>query len=441
MAQICNNSSNEYLNYKCHFKLKDYFSGMKISKDIEDNLKIFLQPKIDNKRYSEKKKQVFNELYQYLGGDGIFYSQDPTECCKYINYWLNTSVRELLPDLYDNESFKIFRYIVDFYNKNKNQSKNKRCTSDIYYIEPDEFRKMDILYNLYNYYGKLTVENRGYYYEPCDYLINMYNIYKDALNSDDKKDKNFVSRLKAFKDLIDKVLPEHNDCPSYIQFKEPESIEETKVIEPEHHTTTHDQELSPPSKQDSPPPKPESSSPLVLQPVPSEFQAEHIRETFNSSERNQPLRMESEETNSELSQTTYKGNSERHTLKPGSYHSGELIYPHTLGNPSYSENEVLKKLGRQHSEDGFLDKIQGAFTGIVQSVDPAPVLGVSGGMGALFLLFKYTPVGSFFGGRRRRFRQIPRSFNGQFLGAFPDFQDYEGGHIGYGPMNMNPLAE
>ncbi|KMZ90594.1 hypothetical protein PVMG_05741 [Plasmodium vivax Mauritania I] len=387
-----------YFNYKCYSKLKDYFSRNDIFKDDEDNVKKFPKHIIIKETYIPKQRQIFNKLYQYLGGDGIFIWQDPRECCKYINYWLNTSVRELLPDLYDNESFKIFRYIVDFYNKNKNQSTNERCNSDIYIIDPDELRKKGILYNLYNYYEKLTLQKGGYDYIPCDYLIKMYSIYKYALNSDDMKDKNFVSRLKAFKILIDKVLPEHNDCPSYIQFKEPESIEEkklieeTKVIEPEHHTTTHDQELSPPPKPESSPLELESSSPLVLQPVPSDFQAEYLRGTFNSSERNQPSRMESEETNSELSQTTYKGNSERHTLKPGSYHSGELIYPHTLGNPSYSENEVLEKLGRRHSEDGFLDKIQGAFTGIVQSVDPAPVLGVSGGMGALFLLFKVFEV-------------------------------------------------
>ncbi|VUZ99826.1 PIR protein, fragment [Plasmodium vivax] len=68
-------------------------------------------------------------------------------------------------------------------------------------------------------------------------------------------------------------------------------------------------------------------------------------------------------------------------------------------------------------------------------VDPIPVVGVSGGMGALFLLFRYTPVGSFFGGRRGRFRQIPRSFNGPFPGDFANFQEYDGGFIGYGPMN------
>ncbi|KMZ86068.1 hypothetical protein PVBG_05467 [Plasmodium vivax Brazil I] len=87
-----------------------------------------------------------------------------------------------------------------------------------------------------------------------------------------------------------------------------------------------------------------------------------------------------------------------------------------------------------------MHSLKGAFTDIVQNVDPAPVLGVSGGMGVLFILFKYTPFGSFFGGRRRRFRQISSSFGG-FPPDFANFQEYDGGFIGYGPMNVNPLAE
>ncbi|SCA59544.1 hypothetical protein PVT01_000008900 [Plasmodium vivax] len=83
--------------------------------------------------------------------------------------------------------------------------------------------------------------------------------------------------------------------------------------------------------------------------------------------------------------------------------------------------------------------MKNSISNVLGSVDPVPVVGVSGGMGALFLLFRYTPVGAFFRGGRGRVHRIPRRFNGPFPGAFPDFQDYEVGHIGYGPMI--PLAE
>ncbi|EDL42661.1 variable surface protein Vir6, putative, partial [Plasmodium vivax] len=83
--------------------------------------------------------------------------------------------------------------------------------------------------------------------------------------------------------------------------------------------------------------------------------------------------------------------------------------------------------------------VMSTITSALKDVDPVPVVGVSGGMGALFLLFRYTPVGAFFRGGRGRVRRIPSGFHGQFLGEFPDIQDYYGGNIGYG--QMNPLAE
>ncbi|VVA00359.1 PIR protein, partial [Plasmodium vivax] len=91
-------------------------------------------------------------------------------------------------------------------------------------------------------------------------------------------------------------------------------------------------------------------------------------------------------------------------------------------------------------ETGVFDQMKNTISNVLGSVDPVPVVGVSGGMGALFLLFRYTPVGAFFRGGRGRAHRIPRSFNGQFPG-FPDYYDYDGGYIGYAPMNINPLAE
>ncbi|CAG9485272.1 unnamed protein product, partial [Plasmodium vivax] len=113
--------------------------------------------------------------------------------------------------------------------------------------------------------------------------------------------------------------------------------------------------------------------------------------------------------------------------------SAELGY---LDKSAFAPN-----LEGQNQDDGFISNVKNTLSGIVQNVEPAPILGVSGGMGALFLLFKYTPVGTFFGGRRGRFHQIPSSFRGFPPGEFPNFHEYEGGNIGYGAMNIPHLAE
>ncbi|SCA60587.1 hypothetical protein PVC01_000086300 [Plasmodium vivax] len=119
------------------------------------------------------------------------------------------------------------------------------------------------------------------------------------------------------------------------------------------------------------------------------------------------------------------------------------------GNPAYGLRSTefgYTNAGEQLSTTegdpkGFLTNVQDTFLSFVKDVEPGPVLGVSGGMGALFLLFKYTPVGSFFGGRRGRIRQIPSSFRGFPPADFANFQEYDGGFIGYGPTSISSLAE
>ncbi|VUZ99851.1 PIR protein [Plasmodium vivax] len=445
----CPYSNNKYFNYKCYSKLKDYFSRNDIFKDDEDNVKNYLEHNIIKKTYTQSQIYIFYKLYNYLGGDGVFPWQDPTECCKYINYWLNTEVQKLLPDLYNKTSFEIFEKIVNYYNDNKNLSKNKRCISNIKYIESDELSKMGTLYSLYENYEilkakKITNDT------ACNILVRMYLTYNDALTLHGNNDNNLFSRLKALKSLIDNILPQHNSCPPYIKFKDPESIKIKENTVSEHNTRTNDQTVITPElprpKEESLLPEPDSRNPEgdppshpVLQPVMSELQAPHLRDASGTSERYESSRKALEGMNLELSQNTHVGKLKGQRLKPGSDYPEGSIYNDTLENPPFSDHVGLENLGRKSLDDGFLGKIQGFFTETLGQVEPAPILGVSGGMGALFLLFKYTPVGTFFRGRRGRTYGIPSGFNGPFPGEFPGYQDYLGGNIGY--TQMNPLAE
>ncbi|KMZ95070.1 hypothetical protein PVMG_05597, partial [Plasmodium vivax Mauritania I] len=84
----------------------------------------------------------------------------------------------------------------------------------------------------------------------------------------------------------------------------------------------------------------------------------------------------------------------------------------------------------------FITSAQNTISGLINEVDSSTVLDASGGMGALFLLFKYTPVVSFFGERRGHGHRIPRSFNEQFTGGFPGYEEYYGGKFGHDPINI-----
>ncbi|VUZ99787.1 PIR protein [Plasmodium vivax] len=127
----------------------------------------------------------------------------------------------------------------------------------------------------------------------------------------------------------------------------------------------------------------------------------------------------------------------RFTPKPLRHDQESLEYPEEkteggMHQPDYRGSNAAPK-------EGGVSGILSSISGVLGDVDPVPVVGVSGGMGALFLLFRYTPIGAFFRGGRGRVHRIPRSFNGPFPGGFPGYEEYDVGHIGYGPMN--PLAE
>ncbi|SCA81971.1 VIR protein [Plasmodium vivax] len=73
----------------------------------------------------------------------------------------------------------------------------------------------------------------------------------------------------------------------------------------------------------------------------------------------------------------------------------------------------------------IMGTIKDVVSNVLEAVEPVPILGVSGGMGALYLLLKYTPIGSLFGRNRRNNQNIPNFFDPeyaeQFSGYYPQY--------------------
>ncbi|CAI7721729.1 Plasmodium vivax Vir protein, putative [Plasmodium vivax] len=94
----------------------------------------------------------------------------------------------------------------------------------------------------------------------------------------------------------------------------------------------------------------------------------------------------------------------------------------------FEEDEGDQRAGSMQStfDTGtIMGTIKDAVSNVFEAVEPVPVLGVSGGMGALYLLFKYTPIGSLFGRNRRNNQNIPNFFDPrygeQFSGYYPQY--------------------
>ncbi|VUZ99587.1 PIR protein [Plasmodium vivax] len=129
--------------------------------------------------------------------------------------------------------------------------------------------------------------------------------------------------------------------------------------------------------------------------------------------------------------------------RPGrTYASSEYLHTNStlsLGEQKF-ESTDLKESVLRNEDVSVLGKIQSTLSGIVSEVEPAPILCVSGGMGALFLLFKYTPVGTFFRGGRRINNRIPRTFYGQFPGGLTGYDELYEGALGPDPINISYRA-
>ncbi|KMZ77169.1 hypothetical protein PVIIG_06065 [Plasmodium vivax India VII] len=402
-----------------------------------------------------------------MGGDSAFGWQNQTECCKYVNYWLNGQVENNIITLYNEKSFKIFQDIVKLYSKN-NPNKT-RCINDIRYIDPKYLRKMGALYNLYDKYNSLINYNKWLPYKECDIIEEASRLFYDHLVVYCDEDKNFLKRLKQFKVLMDAKLPlyscsRHHSTYFIIpkRFSEPEVNQRQKEDskqEPSAHALVSGTEQEKQQILDSQMPSGNLEVKILSESVTLEREAEDsgdsrlVTETSSQEDLDSYGQLShsldgihSVGENSMEGRYSVAGSlsERRDSVKVRHLHEGEhndFLQDRNLfnlrGHTSATDSLRLQNtLGQQIDDPGLLGKMKTALSTMVESVDPGPVLGVSGGMGALFLLFKYTPVGSFFGGRRGRFRQIRRTFGGFPLGDFANLQQYGGGYVGYSQMDM-----
>ncbi|SCA60838.1 Plasmodium vivax Vir protein, putative [Plasmodium vivax] len=425
----------EYFNYHDYSNLKtDMNPPYPFPNDYSSDIKDTAEKLSINRSY--KLKDFIDTLIKYnfyLYRGHAFIRNDNDNCCRYINYWINDQFRNT--DFNVNEhNFKYLKEYVEKLVNFNNNNKPHHCYRFTEYINSDMFLKLQKLYHLYDkYYGALeNLKNKPKF---CSDFHNLTRLYNDFINNTYKeKTKLYSNRLKDLERRINKT--KENDtstCTGYsfyvssLQIDPPPQLESPVQVQPQAPAT-----LSP--------------EPLESTRLTSSYTGDHVQK--QSEDEEAPIL---ENVQEDLSSSGLpKGPEFLHvpenlTVQRFSQELNETELDDHSERPLHPE---LSAYGRalfqvpteQQESEGFLKQARSAISGIIGEVNPIPVVGVSGGMGALFLLFRYTPVGTFFRGGRGRAHRIPRSFNGQFPG-FPDYYDYDGGYIGYAPMNINPLAE
>ncbi|CAG9483791.1 unnamed protein product [Plasmodium vivax] len=447
MGNPCEGHKGDYFNYACHDKLKYIFGRSQmtengwryLAKSIEA-----LEKKPNNKSPYDK---VFEEMARLLGGDGAFSYYGNIQSCIYINYWLNKHIQKEHNSIYNENTFEFLKEFAHNYSKIKHSNELNSCKEYIKLLDYNESQRMNILYLLYDYYDQLKLSVRyNTFQKPCTVLGMIFHHYNDIVKYHEKY-KDLISHLESLKNLILKVESEHRlSCPSTLSrivFQNEESLDSVK------HPEAHSVKISLPDGLPKHEPRVleqqrEGTSAIEILGLQgtADTQPTILQVPMESAEIEQPSwekpEIEQEEVSLEQASLPKATFTRYTTEEPEDTHASIR----SLDIPRAQNNDTGLNVSPYPGDgEGIMKKINTVISDTLGSVDPAPVLGVSGGMGILFVLFKYTPVGSFFGGRRRRMHQIPRTFGGFPPGEFPNFHEYDGGFIGYAPMNINPLAE
>ncbi|KMZ82441.1 hypothetical protein PVIIG_05843 [Plasmodium vivax India VII] len=368
-------------------------SNSKYFQETCDNFTPKISP--DSKYYP-----VLLDLIKHASHDGIFAEGNERIACNYANYFLNDTLIKSYY-LYDNiPKYVIYQnFLKEFYaKKHGERNQNILCAVYIKHIKEDIFKRMQILYKLYDDYEDLKIPHQYDNNIECNKLSKFSKLFNETASTHCKNDSELLTRLTDLKKLIQKKIssPDYNKCDTKINFfylPEPRP----KVQE------TQDQSLSQANVHSVPVLKsPDAPTNLqeksVLKEDPSEIRETVVRDDLYTSERSQhsggsvPLKsLESLEEIRIYGSGTSHESGNFHGLERPRAQKPEETYqlmgeerPNIVGETYQSDYRPSNLAAKEGGASGILSSI----TGVFESVEPAPILGVYGGMGALFLLFK-----------------------------------------------------
>ncbi|VUZ99608.1 PIR protein [Plasmodium vivax] len=412
-----------------------------------------------------KDNDIIWKFFRLLRNVKPFIAYKHNNYCKYINIWLNKEYRNKGYHI-KGPIFDVFKNFVSKLNEVTYRKTEKPCEKYINYLDPDRFNKINLLHGLYDTYNEIETTPVNNSNKACN---NLHFLAKNYSESIDKyyDDENLYKKFEHIINLIlEKVKNLNYPCANNIYFRTPEKLiklqEEQEKKAKEEELKRQYEEAERKAKEEE---RGASEEKLNMEVAEMERQPdEHSRDRAQQLPQSNPL----------------QGSPLEKTVSPSTDHSGSLqtsamsILPeHTQRFQSLDRSRSPRESlflevdtpDRQHryeteenipqQENDYAQKDTNRSTGrfmeslglprsiteVLGDVDPVPVVGVSGGMGALFLLFKYTPVGTFFRGGRRRMHQIPSTFRGEYPFGFPGFPEYDDRYFGNERYHISYQAE
>ncbi|GAW84207.1 variable surface protein [Plasmodium gonderi] len=204
-----------YFSILLYYTLEDYIFYKEIfdttfgTEVNTDDIKIFLSPKYRSiesairNRFIDGCKRIKLYFEYFKKKD----SCNNSECCNFINYWINKKFRELISNDF-NTKWYLFRYFLEYVHYNNNDDKYNRCIHDIKYMDNDLFNKVNKLYNCYEFYDGLiySIEINIEKETLCGYFNNLIKEYNEIIQDYNVKDDTIlVKELNNIRCLIENV--------------------------------------------------------------------------------------------------------------------------------------------------------------------------------------------------------------------------------------------
>ncbi|SCA82010.1 VIR protein [Plasmodium vivax] len=410
----CQSGSAEYLNHACYTYLNDKFKNTTIgesSKEYFDKVYDIFKGK-DSRHFLYH--PLLLELITYTSDDGVFILADKSIACNFLNYLLNDKLRNTGYQYNNISHYDIYKkFVKDFYiERHGKLHQDKSCSVYIKDIEDAIFKRMATLYQLYDDYNDLKKNNKKFESKECDKLGKFASFFNEIARTHGKNDDELLKKLKDLKNLIEgKISSFYDTCNTKISFfhlPEPSSQDQKITAPALSQANVHpDPALTSHGAQQN------LQETSILRENSPEKREKEVREdlyTSSSSDHSEELTSinASHHSPGSVSLSTWESEDSPRIPESDTRHvSGSF---HRLGRSHAQipeEPDLLMKEGRGNIEgetyqpdyrpsnlgakEGGVSGILSSIGGVLGEVDPAPVLGVSGGMGVLFILFKLDP--------------------------------------------------
>ncbi|GAW84143.1 variable surface protein [Plasmodium gonderi] len=186
--------NEKYINWKDYIHFREFFETLPTFRQNYEDIDSCI---VKNSVHEEDKErnnfinicQNIKELFKFMSSNG---SCNNGKCCNYINYYIRQQIKENFPTK-EEEFFARFKNYIE---SNKNYESYKTCVPKIEYIEEEEFKKMDELYDLYEHYESILNPDPEENNSPteCSDIDGFIEEYNDIIEKH-KEDIPFIKEL------------------------------------------------------------------------------------------------------------------------------------------------------------------------------------------------------------------------------------------------------